>query len=600
MEENYNFVSCMKINGVPILPPLITPDRRKELLEYKEKAVLLEQAYQNKRPQPNLPEKKHLKDVMTSKNDQSACLEKVLNESDMKYVPYGNLSSDNSDQCKNLSSAEISDNIPNINESEPSGQLYKYTSYGCTDKIPENDVNQTEGASKPRLIRSNSYTLDTPSSILLDHLRRQSASSCGQTMSCVKNDGGFKSTKKSSQKPEETKEMPNDTNHPVDLKSNVSESTFISGAFNQPSLEVITTDITVQQINFTSPDINEDDIKNGTSYDPTNINMKCIGDSGEISSRVDPEIELHAILKQIPENYAKKIMSLIEEQKKEQLKRAQNYEFIKTQMLQSGDFEKRVSSEIPSPTKIFVKSAFNPPSNTAKGGSVNSISSRPESHDSQYYTTEKSAASSLNESQTLPFDISTSSSESLDNFSLRTFRILELKSEANDIPTYPNTTNPYFSKELILSEDEIRKCNELKDLKQSEIKRLKEEKAASIIGAYVKGYLVRRLMKTVKVKTIIQTIQDALVCALELQSSENIEEADVELHRKLIKLVSSACFEFHDIFFALSIPEQMDIIAMDREKLKKTLTVRSTRSSTEIRQLSRTSNIRASKSLTRI
>lgn len=65
-----------------------------------------------------------------------------------------------------------------------------------------------------------------------------------------------------------------------------------------------------------------------------------------------------------------------------------------------------------------------------------------------------------------------------------------------------------------------------------------KETAASIIGAHVKGYLTRRLLKTERVQSLINTIKDALICALQLHTADNIDESDVELHRRLINQVS--------------------------------------------------------------
>ncbi|KRT78687.1 hypothetical protein AMK59_7332, partial [Oryctes borbonicus] len=100
-----------------------------------------------------------------------------------------------------------------------------------------------------------------------------------------------------------------------------------------------------------------------------------------------------------------------------------------------------------------------------------------------------------------------------------------------------------------------------------------KEYAASIIGAAVKGYLIRRLMRTDRVQGLIETIRDALICAMQLhsESSDSINESDVELHRRLIQQVSAACYEFHDVFFALNISEQMTIIRIDRERQREKL-----------------------------
>ena len=44
---------------------------------------------------------------------------------------------------------------------------------------------------------------------------------------------------------------------------------------------------------------------------------------------------------------------------------------------------------------------------------------------------------------------------------------------------------------------------------------------------------------------------------------------DVELHRRLLQQLNRDCQSIHDIFFALSIPEQMAVIALDFEIRKK-------------------------------
>lgn len=62
--------------------------------------------------------------------------------------------------------------------------------------------------------------------------------------------------------------------------------------------------------------------------------------------------------------------------------------------------------------------------------------------------------------------------------------------------------------------------------------------AATKIVALAKGYLVRRLMRTERVQATVQTIKDALLCALQLhQDREGIRGADVDLHRRLIQQV---------------------------------------------------------------
>ncbi|CAG5045647.1 unnamed protein product [Parnassius apollo] len=102
----------------------------------------------------------------------------------------------------------------------------------------------------------------------------------------------------------------------------------------------------------------------------------------------------------------------------------------------------------------------------------------------------------------------------------------------------------------------------------------KERAAATKIVAYAKGYLVRRLMKTERVQSTVQTIRDALLCALQLhQDREGIRGADVDLHRRLIQQITAACYSLHDTFIGSSAAERCGLIAADRAR-KRSLALR--------------------------
>ncbi|KAH9644946.1 hypothetical protein HF086_010154 [Spodoptera exigua] len=89
--------------------------------------------------------------------------------------------------------------------------------------------------------------------------------------------------------------------------------------------------------------------------------------------------------------------------------------------------------------------------------------------------------------------------------------------------------------------------------------------AATKIVAVAKGYLVRRLMRTDRVQSTVQTIKDALLCALQLhQDREGIRGADVDLHRRLIQQITAACYSLHDTFVASTAAERCAMIAADR------------------------------------
>ncbi|KAJ9590662.1 hypothetical protein L9F63_016290 [Diploptera punctata] len=94
--------------------------------------------------------------------------------------------------------------------------------------------------------------------------------------------------------------------------------------------------------------------------------------------------------------------------------------------------------------------------------------------------------------------------------------------------------------------------------------------AASRITAAVKGYLTRRLFRTARVQEIILTIRDTLLCAVQINQDcwPDITPEDVALHKRLIHQVTAACHALHEVFFGFSTAEKMAIIAADRERIR--------------------------------
>ncbi|KAJ8731089.1 hypothetical protein PYW07_004253 [Mythimna separata] len=112
----------------------------------------------------------------------------------------------------------------------------------------------------------------------------------------------------------------------------------------------------------------------------------------------------------------------------------------------------------------------------------------------------------------------------------------------------------------------------------------KERAAATKIVALAKGYLVRRLMRTDRVQATVQTIKDALLCALQLhQDREGIRGADVDLHRRLIQQITAACYSLHDTFVASTAAERCAMIAADRGR-RRSLAARQLSNSNSFRQ----------------
>ncbi|XP_039295127.1 uncharacterized protein LOC111049968 isoform X1 [Nilaparvata lugens] len=92
----------------------------------------------------------------------------------------------------------------------------------------------------------------------------------------------------------------------------------------------------------------------------------------------------------------------------------------------------------------------------------------------------------------------------------------------------------------------------------------KEKNAATVITAYAKGFLVRRLFRTRRVEQIVLSIKDSISCALKLHAEENLTQADIELHRRLIVQMTADQFALVNIF-NLPLIKKMAIIKSDRE-----------------------------------
>lgn len=92
----------------------------------------------------------------------------------------------------------------------------------------------------------------------------------------------------------------------------------------------------------------------------------------------------------------------------------------------------------------------------------------------------------------------------------------------------------------------------------------KHIQAASIINAYARGYLVRRLMKTERVITLKNTYKEALHCMLKLHVDAPLDLSELHFLRRLQLQCDAASMNIVELF-AQSPAYKMQIIAHDRE-----------------------------------
>ncbi|KAH7642814.1 hypothetical protein HUG17_9505 [Dermatophagoides farinae] len=94
------------------------------------------------------------------------------------------------------------------------------------------------------------------------------------------------------------------------------------------------------------------------------------------------------------------------------------------------------------------------------------------------------------------------------------------------------------------------------------------------LPAIVRGYLVRRLLSTGKIRNLRRTIRDTSAILVNfkknLQTNTDdgrliVTEQDVLFHRQLCAQLEKSCHEFYRIFFQLSMAKRMELIRNDRE-----------------------------------
>ncbi|XP_066148123.1 uncharacterized protein Cp110 [Euwallacea fornicatus] len=615
------YVSVIKVNGCPILPPLITPESRKELLIYKQQAVRLEQRLKHFRDlKRDFDELLQFKDSSAHITEpQEGALKNCDKPSCVKPWKASKLSKALLEvtQFNGSGVKTICSNVSLVDDSEGDTLLSHDTEHlkmrpsRCKSESRENKKaikSNDETSPKPRLIRSNSYTLECPSPVLLKHLRNNSVSVHNTERSNILNSTSPETNNSSMDKDKTNQEKPELA---LNLDSPDQSARTIIEEYKSPIIEVYQTDISVQQITVNT---------NDRTVDDKEAKAEIFFNKHPFHA-IEPDGELLNVLKDIPDEYAQQIIDLLKKQHIEQKQRLERYDGIKgrNEELESvrSDFSpecKRVASanSLDAPLQKVHKQSRNCDNlkdlrSLEYSHTPTSIKQVPNSLESRPNTTEslksnrsakppseslrRSSTFSISPSQSLYYSFASDS----DTITSRLMPCSNSVEEDNGEVLKEievgvlREKNGYFEG-VLRHENKKNISRELfRDIDQLNDNTMRQEWAASVIGAYAKGYLTRRLLKTEKVQNVISTIKDVLLCALELHQSEHIDEKDVELHRRLINQLSAALYSFHEIFFDLPIKEQMLTISLDRQrKLEKCKWPRSARSSMRSRSTNTT------------
>nr|XP_031827895.1 uncharacterized protein LOC116424954 isoform X2 [Nomia melanderi] len=235
--EGHSYISCIKINGVPILPPLMTKDIKKEMSNYKEIAISIEKRLANLR---NAREQNNDIDTDTFKKDFNGRRTNMCNSKENLFLSdckkYQNKnetningfstdisesssesikqnlqwneqvnnnhvseyrinldsgtclksellsSKTNADQCTQNISSTKSNTIETPDVCKPQvPKTLNIIPLTLNDPVPKDEIYQTTHSNDigdtPKLVRQGSYVLDTPSPILLAHMQMEQCNS---------------------------------------------------------------------------------------------------------------------------------------------------------------------------------------------------------------------------------------------------------------------------------------------------------------------------------------------------------------------------------------------------------------------------------------
>ncbi|KAK2916777.1 hypothetical protein Q8A67_001151 [Cirrhinus molitorella] len=104
----------------------------------------------------------------------------------------------------------------------------------------------------------------------------------------------------------------------------------------------------------------------------------------------------------------------------------------------------------------------------------------------------------------------------------------------------------------------------------SQVVTAEQQRALCHLTAIVKGFLIRRLLKTEKVKHLRQTIQDTQEFIRSFstdapQRNDPLSEQDLSLQERVRAQLRAALFDIYDIFFTMTLEERLSLLQQDRE-----------------------------------
>ncbi|XP_055604781.1 centriolar coiled-coil protein of 110 kDa [Uranotaenia lowii] len=538
-----SFVSVFKINGVPILPPVITLEVKNELVQYRQKAIEIEQRI---RESKNIEVKK----VVSSDFDTPNVTASLT-------------------RSQSFTLEAPSPGLVNL----PDSTIHHLPELSSPKSLQQDPREQTSPLG--RLIRSNSFTLDNPSPLLIKHLQNENLyleQNCGVDKNHVKRLDFSVDEKSTKNKKSDTK----CNGKPKWVATKKVSPKPVSPLRKQKSpygsFSVTPKPWLAARIRQKTPSKKEPStVKPGFSTKSENNPM---------SPSVD---DCHKRIQAMQTEHENRMKDLLKRQEEEQRQlqesfRRQQEELM--QMLPTPDVDQIHTSTplLTSPNESLV----------GTDNAQNILSFRKlniSSKDFVNRSESQSSISHLSSSQTLfipsdssrtsaDFDESTELYKTCNNYSSDN----KTNEEVHENYNFKSIRNYLESINSNVEDKDLKKLSHLETTQRNyDQKSCPLNNAATIINAHVRGYLTRRLFQTDRVQKIVQVIRDTLLFILDMHHERAISRqhihspADVQLKRTLLHQLSSACYQLHDIFFETSTVERMEIIRKDREFLKRRL-----------------------------
>ncbi|XP_055844479.1 rho GTPase-activating protein gacF [Episyrphus balteatus] len=586
------YISIYKIDGIPILPPLMTPEKRRQMLAFKELAIQLENARKkqhnfvvNKQstitttttgldqssscnllrhghshiPQPSQTPRKQQKQnnsneasTSTASTSKRERLDKLRKTDTLVYDNRANSIiltlegfEDDADfqsmvlerppkldQNENKISPDVPKSLsPTKDESTSPQNPIKPQPYAAfipipsicvnppTPSVQNNPICSTTTSKRlcgsptlkadieSNLIRSNSFTLDGPSSALLEHIKNQKLKKSTATQDTVE------SKAKRVQKVEATKPKAKSPSSPS--LNHFTNNTIIFRAKRSP--------YEMKPSSKTKLGRKHKIVKPITTPKKPNSNSS---DISTISTMTPPQSTSNLdLLKDIEEQHRARFIELVRQQQIEQKRLQKEFETQQKLLLEqlsarvakvqihAGGTTTTTTGSPPSPT-IVIDSAHSSPTSVSPEQESSSCSARVTPRRRLFLENIKDASAAI----------------------------------VRDPSPSPQSTG----RRLVREENQRKRIHI----------------AATVINAHARGYLTRRLFRTDYIQRIVQTIKDTLIFVINLHletSGCDDSESSLKLKARLLKQLTSACRTLHSVFFETSTKDRMEIISRDRK-----------------------------------